>query len=544
MITTNYKLRTSIVFFFFMLLYSIICIALYRIQVVKQHFFLNLAEKQYKITVTQNPPRGNIVDRHNKPIALNKESLSAFIIPNKLEDPKKLQEFLKKHFVKSYERYKNNKNKYFMYLKRKLSKKEIALIEQAGLKDIKFLKEPSRFYPYKSLASIIGLTDIDNNGTLGVELAFNKQLSGQPTTYVLEKDARSSTFYFEKETKQEGQNADTITLTIDSDLQFAAYNEVKNYVQKFKAKEGCAIIIDPSNGHILAMTNYPTFNPNATETLNLEKTKNRSFTESYELGSVMKVIVAMAALEEKVVTPDELIDCENTKETSIKGMHFTTVHPDGIIPFSQVIVDSNNIGMAKVAFRLEEKLADYYKLFGFGKKTGIELGGEQDGFVNPPKNWSKRSIISLSFGYEVTSTILQLAKSFAIISNDGFEVNPTLLFDKKQPIKKRLLSHETIETMKEILKNTVEKGTAKKAIINGYNIMGKTGTANMVVDGKYSYEHNVYTFAGIIEKDNYKRVIVTFVKDSEMHGIYAAQVTAPLFNKIAEKMLIHEKILN
>ena len=269
----------------------------------------------------------------------------------------------------------------------------------------------------------------------------------------------------------------------------------------------------------------------------------RGITESHELGSVMKIVVAIAALEEGVVTLDEPIDCENKKKTSINGMSFTTVHPDGVIPFSKVVENSNNIGMVKVAMRLGPKLVEYYTKLGFGKKTGIELPGEHDGFVNPANKWSKRSIVSFSFGYEVSATVAQLAKMFTAIANDGFEVQPTIIFEKQSDNHKKIISDSTLLQIKDILKNTVEQGTAKRALVRGYNIMGKTGTATMLIDGKYSEDHNLYTFAGIVEKNNYKRVIVTFVKDTNLKNVHASNITAPLFARIAEKMLIHERIL-
>lgn len=431
-----------------------------------------------------------------------------------------------------------------MYIKRKITDQERQFIEKSGLEDIQFLKEPSRFYPYQHNATIIGITDIDNQGIFGIEMLFNKRLAGEPSTHVLQKDARSGTFFFEKETTKEGKESDTIQLTIDNDLQFIAQQEIKKTVKKFKSQEGSAVILDPTTGHILALAHYPTFDQTTLEHLDLATTKNRCVTETYELGSVMKIIVAIAALEEGVVTPEELIDCENTKATAINGMKFTTVHANGIIPFSEVIEHSNNIGMAKVAMRLGPTLADYYTKLGFGKKTGIELPGEQDGFVNPPKNWSKRSIISFSFGYEMTASILQLAQAFATIANNGYGVRPTLLLDKQATDNKQIISEQTIQHVKSMLRNTVEKGTAKKALVKGYDVMGKTGTAKMLIDGQYSDDHNLFSFAGIVEKGDYKRVIVTFVKDAEQRrGIYAAQVTAPLFGTIAEKMLIHEKVI-
>lgn len=542
---TSYKVKSFFVFFVFALLYFVILLKLYFVQVVNSDFFKNLAERQYKISIVKQPSRGSILDRNGKFIAINKDSYAAFIMPHKLEQKDELLKFLKKHFYQAYERLNKIDHKYFMYIKRNLSNSEKELLEKSGLTDINFIQEPSRFYPYKSLGVITGITDIDNKGLFGLELQFNKLLSGTEAHYIVEKDARSKNFYFKKETNQEGSDGQNIKLTIDADLQFLVHEELKETVKKFKAQDGAVVIMNPENGHVLCMASYPDFEPNKITDIDLERTKNKCITESYELGSVMKVFVALAALQEGVVTADEEIDCENKKETYVNGMKFSTVHVDDKIPFYRVMEVSNNIGMVKVATRLGPKLYDHYKNFGFGKKTGI-FAAEQSGFITPPSQWSKRSIISLAFGYEITANLVQLAKAFSIIANGGYDVMPKLIYDDKEIFKseKQLYSNGVISEIKNILRGTVEKGTAKKAIIKGYDIMGKTGTANMVVDGTYSYDHNVYTFSGFIEKDNYKRVIVTFIKDSKLKNIYASTVAAPLFNRVAEKMLIHEKILN
>lgn len=540
------RTRTFTVFAVFILAYTALALNLYWIQIVNGQYYAQLAYNQHNITVTTMPPRADILDIKNSPLTLNKESFSAFVLPHKIEDPQKLKSFLKKYFPNSLARLKDSKNKFFMYIKRKLTKHEIELIEKNEIKDIKILKEPSRYYPFASIGTIIGITDIDNNGLFGIEKEFNTQLAGTPTTFTLEKDARSGHFYFQKNIAISGNNSNSIKLTIDKDLQFLAYEELRETVNNFGAKEGAVVIMDPSNGNILAMVSFPEFDPNDTAAINLELTKNRAFTNSYELGSVMKIFVAIAALEEGVVKTDELIDCENKKETKIDGMSFTTVHEAGVIPFSEVLEKSNNIGMVKVAKRLGPKLYDHYLKFGFGKKTNIPLSGEPKGFVSHPKNWSKRSIISLSFGYEITATLLQLAKAFCIIANDGYDVQPKLIVNnQEQKQLNRLYSQKTIDEVKQILHNTVTKGTAKKADIKNYKVMGKTGTANLAINGKYSKEKNLYTFAGIIEKDNYKRVIAVLIKEIQPQAqkTYAAMVAAPLFEHVAEKLLIHDKVI-
>lgn len=430
-----------------------------------------------------------------------------------------------------------------MFIKRRLHPDEITLIEKSGIADIHLLKEPSRFYCVPSAGCITGITDIDNTGLFGLEMQYNAQLAGKPTVCTLEKDARSGHFYFKKETKQQGTEGTNIQLTIDNDLQFLAHEELKKAVAECDAKEGCVIIMNPRTGEIIAMTNEPTFDPNETVVLQMEHTKNKILTEAYELGSVMKAFAALAALEEKVVTLDEEIDCENKKTTFVNKRRINTPFANGIQPFSQVIATSNNIGTAKVMLRLDTKLYDHYKRLGFGSRTGVEFPGEQSGFVNPPKNWSKQSLFSLSYGYEITGTLLQLARAMSIIANGGYFVKPTLLTDKIQPLGEKLYSDEAIAQIKEILLATVEGGSAFRTKIDGYTIRCKTGTAELLENGQYKEDKHIYTCVGFIEKGDYQRVIIAFIKEADRKRAFAATIAVPLFKRIAQKTIIHDKVI-
>ena len=303
--------------------------------------------------------------------------------------------------------------------------------------------------------------------------------------------------------------------------------------------------MNPKNGEILAISCYPYVNPNQKEEFSTENTKQRAVTESYELGSVMKVFTALAALEENVVKPEELIDCKNRKTCIIDGRTINTWTPHGTIPFSEVIAFSNNIGIAQVANRLQERLYNHYIRVGFGTKTGIPLPAENKGFVNPPSNWSKQSIISLSYGYEISATILQLAQAFCMIANDGKPIKPILVMDgtDNQPLKDALYKPETITIIKDILRKTTTHGTCRRAQIKGFDIMSKTGTANLLIDGVYDQTKNIYTCAAIIQKDSYQRIVVTCIKQTNIPNAYASTIAVPVLRQIAEKMIIHERVV-
>jgi cell division protein FtsI (penicillin-binding protein 3) len=524
--------------------FTVIVAKLFWIQIINHSFYLTCAERQYFFTLTEYPPRAPIFDRTGTNyLALNKESLAAFIIPTEIQDRPALEAFLKRHFPTVLERLKEQDHKKFLYVARRLTLEQKMLIENAHLADIHFLQEPSRFYPVPSAGAIVGVTDIDNNGLFGIEKKCDAHLKGKPHTIRIEKDARSG-HYIRTETLDAGISGKPVQLTIDATLQFLAHEAVAQTVQKFGAKQGAAIIMDPITGEILAMVNVPSFDPNHLTELDPAHTKATAITDTFELGSVLKVFSALAALAEGVVTPDELIDCKNTKTTYIEGRKINTVLPHGIIPFNDVIAFSNNIGIAIVARRVGDKLYAHYKNLGFGAPTGIELMGEAAGFVNPPHNWSKQSIISLSYGYEITATLMQLACAFALIARDGVPVHPHIIYPvtRKQPIE-HVYDTETISVIKEILRRTSQYGTAKKAQVHGCTVMSKTGTANMLINGEYVDTKNRYTCAGIVQKGAYQRVIVTFVQEAARGDLFAATVTAPLFEEIAERMLIHEKMI-
>ena len=541
------KKRLTSLFLFFCCVYIVIIANLYRIQIHQHRFFHELGQKQYSTVITIPVSRAPIYDRNGQCLAFNKECISACIIPSECKNQDIVLSFLKQHFSASVERFLQHRTSNFMFIKRRLNADEQALIEQCAIPELRIVCEENRYYSSESAGSIIGITDIDNKGLFGIELQYNHLLSGKPTTVQLQKDARSSLFYFNKETKIAGTEGTPVTLTIDATTQFLVSEELKETTSAHNAYEGAVVVIDPKNGDILAMANYPDFDPNHTENLDIAATKNRAITERYELGSVLKVFAALAALEEGVVTPDEIIDCKNAKTAYVAGRKVNTVHGNGAIPFWQVIADSNNIGTSTVTLRLDQKLYDHYKRMGFTDTTGIGFPGEQQGFVNHPDNWSKQSILSLSYGYEVAITILQLAQAFAMIANDGCMVHPRLILDpapiQKLALQPRLYSTQSIAAIKDILEKTTTQGSCKRARIKGYRIMSKTGSANTLVNGVYNTDINRFTCSGIVEKDNYQRVIVAYIKAPFKKGCYASSMVVPLFERVAEKILIHDRII-
>lgn len=538
--------RSFFIFSILLILYAIVIANLYVMQVRNQDFFKKLGEKQYNISITTLPERAPIFDKNGTLIALNKISYAAFLLPKQISDRAATLLFLQEYFPAAATRLAESWDKNFFFIARKLTDEQHTIITQLNSKDIHVLQEPSRFYPYTCMSTILGLTDIDNHGIMGLEQQYDEILRGTQTTHTLKKDARTNNFYFEKELTVQGTPSQQIHLTIDADLQFKVTQILEQTVHELQAKEAALVIINPDNGEICAMASYPYFDPNDLEKLDMETTKNRPATQAFETGSVIKTFCALAALDLQAVTLDEMINCENTKETKIEGIRVRTVNPHGVISFKEVIQNSNNIGTVKIAKRINEKLYDYYHLLGFGQATGLNFPGEQKGYVNHPKKWSAYSIISLSFGYEITTTLLQLARALSVVYNGGHLVTPTLI-KKSEPATvasstPAIISEKTRADLDAILQASVQEGSGKRARIAGYKITGKTGTSNILENGKYNEDKHLNTFIGYVEKGDYKRVITVYVKESKK-AAYSSIITAPLFNKAAQALLIHDHII-
>lgn len=532
--------RFFFVVFVICLLYGVIVANLYRLQIQQSTFFKDLGDKQYNVTVQTFPQRALIYDRCNNPVAINKDSTALFILPKTLINKDATLQFLQDHFPSAYERFEQNKQKSFMFVKRNLSSKEIDLITKIDLPDLHFLKESSRYYPYECMGTVLGITDIDNQGLMGLEGQNNKRLQGTPTTYQLKKDAKSHHFYFGKETKQQGTDGLPLTLTIDAALQFKFQTLLDEKIAECGSVEGGALAMDAQTGELLAVVSYPHFDPNNVKDLDMETTKCRPIVNCSESGSVLKIFGATAALQEGVTTLDDVIDCEDTKETKLDNLRIRTVYPNGKITFLEVVQNSNNIGTVKVMKRLGTDLHDYYKLFGFGEITGLNFPGEQKGFVNHPDNWSAWSIQSLSYGYEITTSLLQLARAMGLIVNGGYLVTPRLIKDSSVEKTGPLISQKTCEDMQTILQAVIHHG-ASKAEIPGYKVYGKTGTANILINGAYDEDRHLYTFVGAIQIGKSWYVITCYVKDSR-RATYASMITAPLFKQLAEALILHENM--
>ena len=525
--------ENKLIIYFFYFLFFIQFLRLFYINLFYKKILEEKTKNQYLISKISNIMRSNILDINGLFLAKNKESNSLCCSSFKNLSLNFLN-YLKKNYFNCYKKIIENKNKHFFYIKRKITQADEEFFKNNFESDIFFLKEYERIYPYSFISPLIGFVDIDMNGISGLEYSLNSIIYG---------DRKIKKDNFFEITENESFVKNSIKTTIDANLSYKIFNLIKESCIKNESEYITAVVMDSNNGNILTCVQYPYYDPINENKDNLIFEKPFAITEAYEMGSILKAFCMLAALDEKIVNFDDLIDCRNTKNTFIKKLPVNTWKEHGIIPFYQVIRESNNIGIAQVAMKIDKKLYNHYKKLGFGEKLNLEIPGEAKGFITHPKKWSAQSILSLSYGYEISTSLLQLISAWSVFSENGNRIIPRFLIST--PIRKieNLYSLEVINIAKSIIEYD-EKRIFKKDFqyLKDFKIYGKTGTANILENGKYNPEKNTYVFVGHIEKENYKRIIGVYIRLSNKKNIYASSIAQPLFFEITKKLIIHDKI--
>jgi cell division protein FtsI/penicillin-binding protein 2 len=413
------------------------------------------------------------------------------------------------------------------------------------LDGIGFLKENKRFYPNRELAAhLLGWVNIDNKGMAGIESTYDSKIRGRDGTILIQTDAKRRVF---SRIERPPTSGSTIELTIDEYLQHIAERELHAGVIENHAAGGSVVIVNPHTGEILAMANEPTFNPNAYRDAEDAERRNRAVQDLYEPGSTFKVVTASAALEEKVIPIDQWID---TNPGQIKLTGRPAIREDagrnyGWLTFTDVIVKSSNIGAIRIGFKVgTERLSRFVSAFGFGRSSSPDFPGESPGIVWSPEKWTESALASVSMGYQVGVTPLQMVTAVSSVANGGELMEPRVvravyLNERRvavpSKILRRTINQETAASITTIMENVVERGTAKRAQINGYTIAGKTGTAAKLVNGHYSHSDYNASFVGFLPSRN--PVIAMIVVIDSPHGpagYHGGAVSAPIFQRIAE----------
>ena len=547
MFLRKYPSRLAVVFVV-LLAGFLYCITFFLyIQIFRSSYLAHLAQKQHEHLITIDPKRGTIYDRNLRPLAMNLPVYSVYanaraMIQRHDKDDVIAQLAQVLNIPSSAITAKMDKNKYFIWVERKIPQNVYQKLKDLKLPGIGFIKESKRFYPNQTLAAhLVGFAGVDNNGLDGLERDYDKYLKGKEGHSIILRDAHQRELLLEKDYIAPIDGLDVV-LTIDETIQFIAERALDKMYHKYNAKGASIIVMDPKTGEILAFANRPTYNLEEVSRSSPESRTNRAIVFTYEPGSVFKIVTASAALQEGVVKETDMINCEHGAYRVAN--HILHDHePLGTITFRQVIELSSNIGTTKVAQRLgPQRVYNYAHHFRFGIRTGIDLPGEAKGNLKPVRLWSKTSIGAVPIGQEVTVTPIQLLGAISAIANGGIYMRPfvvkyikdshdQVIKETKPQILDKVISSQTSARVKAILQGAVENGTGKKAQIKGISVGGKTGTAQKVVAGAYSHAHFYATFAGFAPVEN-PRLVAVVVFDEPHPAYYGGTVAAPVFSEV------------
>ena len=517
------------------------------LQVIQYDSLTRQARRQQERTIEVSPVRGVIYDRNMRPLAMSVEVDSIFAVPSEVEDVKATAKALAPLLRMQEDglRGKLQGRRFFSWVKRKVSGREAAQVRQLKLPGIYFQKEHKRFYPDRELAAhVLGYVGLDDHGLAGVEYAYEKSIRGKPGQMVIATDAKQKWLGRDGHPPVPGEN---LVLTLDESMQYVAERELASAMTEFRAASASVVVQDPNTGEILAIASQPTYNPNAYSEAAPDALRNLAVSASYEPGSTFKVITLSAALEEKLTTPDERIDCQMGSIT-LAGHVIHDHKAYGLLTTSEILQNSSGVGAIKLALRLgNDAMYRHLRAFGFGSPTDIELPGEADGLIKPPERWSKISIGAIAMGHEIGVTPLQLVTAISAVANGGRLLRPRIVREglaTDQPGQaagmpgKRIISEETASAMQRMMKMVVTNGTAKSARLDGYTAAGKTGTSQKIdpVTRRYSHRDFVASFVGFAPAESPLFTILVVV-DTPRGKIYGGEVAGPVFKRIAEQLL-------
>ncbi|MFH1245508.1 MAG: penicillin-binding transpeptidase domain-containing protein [Candidatus Omnitrophota bacterium] len=496
------------------------------------------------------PERGCILDRKGSALAANIVSYAVFTTKKAQVDAQQRAKLaailgLDKNILAA----KLDSGKNFVWLKRRVDPKVAEKVSGLKIFGLGKIREFKRFYPDSNLAChIVGFTNIDNEGLEGIEKQCDRYLSGIKGWCSAEKDAKRREVVCWKQKSILPSDGYDVVLTIDSVIQSITERNLRKIAQKYKVVSATAIVMDPANGDILALYNYPDYDLKNVQAYKSERRRNLAVTDSLEPGSSFKFITAGAALEEKKITLKNKIFCERGSYLT-GGRVLHDYKPYGTLTFKEVIGHSSNIGTSKVAALLgNDLLYKYIRDFGFGELTGIELPGEVRGLLRPTREWSHTSLASIAIGQEIGVTPLQLICAISCVANNGLLLKPRIIksiqtkdgrFIKSFPVveKRRVISEETACLLKEVLTECVENGTGKEAQVEGYTTAGKTGTAQKPNPQGGYYKHKYFaSFVGFVPVEQPRVAILVILNDP--HPLYfGGVVSAPVFRNIATETL-------
>jgi len=561
-ISTNkaFQYRLLFVFIFIEALFLVCIGRSFELQILSGSFFRKMALRQHYGTIHLSPDRGTIFDRNGSRLAVSTTLLSLYAHPSRVKNKRQSAKIVAKILKSGRTSYRKILRKTFKRLKRSVSfvwiarqqnPRKVKKIMKRRLKGFGVISEPKRFYPCSSLAAhCIGFCDVDGKGLAGIEYRFDSYLRGKPVRMIVARDAKGASIVTRKQEAFAISETHSLFLTLDKTIQHIVEEELAKAVRRHRAKRGMAVVMNPSTGEILAMGNYPLFNPNIRPTSTIGNRRNRAVTDAFEPGSVMKIFLMATAIESGKYHGTEKINCENGHY--LIGRHtIHDVHPHKTLSLDEVIKFSSNIGAAKIGSHLGgNTLYRGLKRFGFGRRTGIALPGESPGLMQPLKGLPPVALATISFGQGISVTALQLVTAVSAIANGGDLMQPFIIkkiVDNQgvpvrlhHPVKiRRVLSPRVANLITTFMKEvTTEGGTGTRAALKGFTVAGKTGTSQKPrLNGKgYDPTKFIGSFIGFVPAEDPK--IAAIVVIDEPKGIpYGGVVAGPAFRNMAARIL-------
>ncbi|MEE8074692.1 MAG: penicillin-binding protein [Candidatus Binatia bacterium] len=549
------RFRLGLTSAIFLMMFLAVGLRAFQLQILQGEKLMRLGERQHLQEWIILPRRGSMLDRSGEPLAISLEAQSVYVRPQRLKKPEVVAPRLARALDMSLSQVRRslNRKKPFVWLKRQVTPREAKGVRALRLSGVGMYYEPKRYYPQGRLAGqVIGFVGSDSQGLEGVERYYDTYFRGESGSSVIERDGLGRMVMAQGVGELDIPPGANIHMTLDITIQHLVEKQLETAIIKSRAKAGVALMVEPFTGEVLALANYPFFNPNRFARLPSHRWRNRAVTDSYEPGSTFKAILAAAALEEGIVGKEDIFYCEYGRYAfGGKVIHDTKRH--GWLPFSKIIEYSSNIGAVKVAEKMKkEKYFQYIQKFGFGQTTGIDLPGEANGLVRRPSRWSRMDLAAHAFGQGIGVTPIQLVMAYAAIANGGILMRPyvvqrvvgprgEVLLTNQPRIVRRVISEKTARVLTSILKKVVrEGGTGVKAGVEGFQVAGKTGTAQKadLIYGGYAPEKKVVSFIGFVPADD-PRLVLLVLLDEPQDKAYGGLAAAPVFRKIARGTLRH-----
>lgn len=509
------------------------------IQIIGTDFYQKQGEKRYAHQLELPASRGRILDRNGLVLATSVPAPSIWALPKDFQaDVQQRRALAKKLGLTNAElENKLDGNPNFAWLRRQVDDQLWADVKALNVKGVYQVREYKRRYPEgEAAAHVVGFTNIEDKGQEGIELRFQQQLQGRDGQRMVVRD-RLGRPVEDMGEQIEPVNGQDIQLSIDSKVQFFAYQRVRDAVAEHGAKAGSVVVLDTVTGEVLALANYPSFNPADRQNLTGAQLRNRALTDIFEPGSTMKPFIAALALETKRVRPDTVIDTAPGRIT-ITGSTITDAHPHGALTVMQVVQKSSNVGTVKMAMQMQPReMWEMYASVGLGQKPQIDFPGAVTGKLRPYKTWRPIEQATMSYGYGLSASLFQLARAYTAFARDG-EVIPVSMLKQAEPaVGTRVMSPETARVVREMLHMaTLAGGTAPKAQAIGYSVGGKTGTARKQEGKGYGNKYRAW-FVGVAPVSN-PRIVVAVMVDEPSKGVYyGGDVAAPVFSQVVQNTL-------